>query len=327
MSNIIPFSSSNIPAHLRSSASANSDLTDGGGVSLGFPSISLKGKVFSVRREGTRTVLPNPKDPDSAATSIEAVIIKANKDYSKVYYAVGWKEGDDSKPTCFSDDNKTPDRSIEAPQSTSCVTCKHNQWGSKISDSGNKLKSCGDSRRIAVAAINELDDPMLLRVPAASLKALKEYGAKLTQMGVDYNKIATRIAFDVSSATPKLTFTAIGGLSEELAEQSVAMAESEIVDSIVHGGTSTSHDDESESRTQADKVIRKVSKREEPVLVNNDDIDNAVTKAMSDAQDVLGDAVSAAPAAPVAEKPKAKPKAKEIPSMEEINFDDIDFDD
>ena len=38
-------------------------------------------------------MLPNPKDPESPATSIEVVLIKANKANSKVFYAKGYQEG------------------------------------------------------------------------------------------------------------------------------------------------------------------------------------------------------------------------------------------
>ena len=87
MSNIIPFDSGNLPAYLRSAEAAgiNDDLT--AHASSGFPVLSIKGKTFSVSRGGDRTVLMNPKDPDSVASSLELVILKANKGTSKVFYA------------------------------------------------------------------------------------------------------------------------------------------------------------------------------------------------------------------------------------------------
>jgi len=86
MSNIIPFDTGTLPAYLRSSNAAeiNDDLT--AHASAGFPVLSIKGKTFSVSRGGERTVLMNPKDPESAASSLEVVILKANKGVSKVFY-------------------------------------------------------------------------------------------------------------------------------------------------------------------------------------------------------------------------------------------------
>ncbi len=77
--NIIPFDGSkSLPAYLKSFnvADINSDLTAHAGG--GFPVISIKGKVFAVVRDGERVVLPNPKDPDSPATAIDVVLLKAN---------------------------------------------------------------------------------------------------------------------------------------------------------------------------------------------------------------------------------------------------------
>ena len=89
--NIIPFDGSkNLPAFLKQVdvAALNSDLTSHAGG--GFPVISIKGKVFAVVRDGEREVLMNPLDPESAATSLDVVLLKANKGTSKVFYLKGY---------------------------------------------------------------------------------------------------------------------------------------------------------------------------------------------------------------------------------------------
>jgi hypothetical protein len=124
MSNIIPFDSGNLPAYLKAANRAviNDDLTAHAGT--GFPVISIKGKVFAVVRDGDRNVLPNPNDPDSPATSIEVVLVKANKGTSKVFYAKGYQEGsENTKPDCFSNEGTKPDASIAVPQAKSCALC------------------------------------------------------------------------------------------------------------------------------------------------------------------------------------------------------------
>ena len=81
--NIIPFDQKgSLPAYLKNAnrVSLNADLMTTTG---GFPVISIKGKTFAVVRDGVRKVLPNPKDPDSPATSVDVVIIRANKGMSK----------------------------------------------------------------------------------------------------------------------------------------------------------------------------------------------------------------------------------------------------
>lgn len=215
MSNIIPFESGKLPSYLANvdRSQLNSDLSSHAGG--GFPVISIKGKVFAVVRDGERKVLPNPKDPDSPATAIDVVILKANKGTSKVFYAKGYTEGSEGmKPTCFSNNGVKPDASVEAAQSKTCATCKWNQWGSKIGENGSKGKACQDSVRMAVATPNQINEPYLLRIPPASIRALGEYGQMLDKRNVAYSMVVTKIGFDMEAPTPKLTFKPVGLIDE-----------------------------------------------------------------------------------------------------------------
>lgn len=236
MSDIIPFESGNLPAYLKNAnlEDLNSDLAS---ASTGFPVISIKGKVFTIVRGGERTTMMNPKDPDSAANAIEVVLIKANKGLSKVFYAKGYDEkAENQKPDCFSNEGTKPDASVDKPQSKTCATCVHNQWGSKIGENGGKGKACQDSKRMAIAAPGLINDPYLIRVPPASIKALSEYGTGLAKRGVPYSAVVTKVGFVVDEATPKLTFKAVGLLTEDMYKEVQAAMDSEVVHSIL--GTS-----------------------------------------------------------------------------------------
>lgn len=238
MSTLIPFESGNLPSYLKNVdlSQFNNDLT--AHASSGFPSLSIKGKVFAIVRDGERTILPNPKDPDSPATSIDAVLVKANKGTSKVFYANGYDEsGENKKPDCFSNDGAKPDASVESPQAKSCALCPNNQWGSKVGDKGSsKGKACQDSVRMAIAAADLINDPMLLRVPPASIRALGEYGKMLDKRGVSYNMVVTKIGFDMESPTPKLTFKPVGLLSEDAYNEVQAVIASDTVQNILGSG-------------------------------------------------------------------------------------------
>ena len=305
MSNIIPFDSGNLPAYLRSAEAAgiNDDLT--AHASSGFPVLSIKGKTFSVSRGGDRTVLMNPKDPDSVASSLELVILKANKGTSKVFYAKGYVEGGEAaKPDCFSNEGTKPDASVEKPQSKSCAVCPKAQWGSKISDDGRKGKACQDSVRIAVAASDAINDPMLLRVPPASIKALGEFGDLLKKRGggkLAYNMVVTRVGFVAEEASPKLTFKPVGMLSDEAYALVKDTVQSDTVQSILGNGYAFG------------PAELEVEPTPEPEIPK---------------------------AAPVVEKPaaKAKPKAEPKPEpkpepavadmeVEGLSLDDLNFDD
>jgi hypothetical protein len=217
--NIIPFDSARVPAAISTLfAGSAGDLVGnaGGG---GFPVMSIKGKVFHISRGGERTLVTKPGEDDPAA-SIEVVILRANPNRSKVYYASGYQEGSDSKPTCYSNSGLEPESDAQEPQAKKCATCTHNQWGSRITDNGAKGKACSDSRRLAIATLDTPNDPILLRVPAASMKSLEEYGKILAARGVPPQAVVTKIGFDYSVAHPALTFKPIGliGDAEQLTE-------------------------------------------------------------------------------------------------------------
>jgi len=308
MSNIIPFdtASGNLPAYLKQAnrSAVNDDLTAHAGVG-GFPVMSIKGKNFTVVRDGERTVLTKDVDGEKIAVpSIEVVLVKANKGTSKVFYMKGYQDGSEAtKPDCFSNTGDKPDGSVAEPQSKSCAICPHNQWGSKIGDNGGKGKACQDSVRMAIATADQINDPYLLRVPPASIKPLGEYGKMLAKRGVGYNMVVTRIGFDMESPTPKLTFKPTGLLSDAGYAQVVEVAASDVVQSILG----------------SDGIA-------------------AAAAAESHDEELPTVEVKAAAPAPVAEKPKAaaKPKAEPKPEpkpapvevdIPDLNLDDLNFDD
>jgi hypothetical protein len=113
-----------------------------------------------------------------------------------------------------------PDPGVPAPQSQSCATCQWNQWGSRVSttpDQESKGKACQDGRRTAIALIDKLDTPMLIRIPPTTLKNLAAYGAQLTKRGVPYQAVVTRVFFDHTESYPKLMFAAQRYLTDEQA--------------------------------------------------------------------------------------------------------------
>jgi hypothetical protein len=236
MSNIIPFDSGNLPAYLKAPnrVIANEDLTSHASAG-GFPVMSIKGKNFTVVRDGDRTVLTKEVDGETMAVqSIDVVLVKANKGTSKVFYAKGYQEGSEAtKPDCFSNLGDRPDPTVTAPQAKSCAVCPNNQWGSKIGDNGGKGKACQDSVRMAIATPDLINDPYLLRVPPASIKALGEYGKMLAKRGVGYSMVVTKIAFDMESPTPKLIFKPTGLLSDAAFAQVQEVVASDTVQSIL----------------------------------------------------------------------------------------------
>lgn len=214
--NIVPFQGGQVPAALKQFANDGDDLT--AGVNGGFAVVSFRGSKWRIKYQGEESPVLNA-DGDPVST-LEVVLLKANKHISKNYYEQGYTEGAADSPTCFSLDGINPDPSVQQPIAASCAKCPKNVFGSRITDNGKKAKACADNRRVAVAPLWDLRNesfggPMLLRVPVASLPDLKMFGETLKKRGYPYNAVAVRLGFDLDVAYPKLTFRAIRPLTDD----------------------------------------------------------------------------------------------------------------
>jgi hypothetical protein len=235
MTQIVPFDfKSTLPV---AGGSFFADAVDefSGGVATGFPSLSIKGREFAITRNGeTKTIQRKNEDGDlEAVRSINLVILKGNPNLSKVFYKGKYEEGSDTKPTCFSNDGKAPDPEAVEPQCATCAMCPQNEWGSRITDAGKKARACSDSRRLAVAAADAVDDPMLLRVPATSVKTLAEYAKQLKVRGKSLPEVLTRLSFTPGVAFPSLEFEPKGLLGEELLVSISQVRNSDTVNQII----------------------------------------------------------------------------------------------
>lgn len=319
---LIPFEGKALPAYLKKFdvAALNAALTAHAGG--GFPVISIKGKMFAVVKDGERTVLPNPKDPESPATSIDVVILKANPGTSKVFYAKGYdpESAEKQKPDCYSNDGVAPAADAKNPQAKKCATCVHNQWGAKVTESGKKGKACSDSVRLAVAAAGDINEPMLLRVPPATIRVLGEYGQMLAKRGVGYNMVVTKVAFDQTAESPKLTFKAIGLVDETTFAEIQEVAQSDTVQNILGGSLaeaieSVAQADVKETQAAAEVVKQVVSKAKQ---VTEEEVESAIALA----------APVSTPAPAAKAKPAAKPAPAPTPEQDlDVDLEGVDFDD
>lgn len=217
MSNIVPANMGQVASVFAGSAPAADDLTSG--VQGGFGHIGYKGKVWSVRFRGEEVQLMRP-DGDGPRNSIELVILKASPAVAKIFYKDGYVEGSNSAPDCWSTDGVKPAPGAALKQAVTCATCPKNAWGSRITPEGKQAKACSDSRRLAVVPLQDIKNevyggPMLLRVPAASLQDLAQFGQKMGHLGYPYYSIGVRVSFDPASAFPKFQFGAIRALTND----------------------------------------------------------------------------------------------------------------
>jgi hypothetical protein len=169
-----------------------------------LPKISIKGKEFAFVIAGER------KRTDKR--TLDIVFIDAREAVSKEYYVKKWGQAgnDEAKaPDCASSDSTVPDSGVPAPQSPTCQTCPHNAW--KSADNG-KGKRCSDYKLVVVVPANKLDgQPFQLRIPAASLKALKSYERSLNTNGLPLNGVITQLSF-ADKEYPELEFAYMDAL-------------------------------------------------------------------------------------------------------------------
>lgn len=254
MSNLIPFDSAPstkltvaIPKDL---FNVEDMLT---GMSRGFPVISIEGKNWSIKRGDTKEIIrrPNVDGELEPARSIEVVILRANKGTAKVFYAKKYTPGSVEKPDCYSNDGVAPAADAANAQAKKCAACPHNQWGSRITDEGKKAKACSDVKRLAVAAPDALNDPMLLRVPATSLGNWDEFVKFVAGRGYAPIQCKTRISFDPEATHQLLQFKPLGVFGDDVVAEAVQVASTQTVEDIVGGAPTAAEVDNDDNAPKA----------------------------------------------------------------------------
>lgn len=329
--NIVPFNNeSALPAYLSADASfldINKEVVR----AQGFPTLSIKGKVFTITKEGVKRIVTKPDDDDEVAQHLGVVFLRANMN-AKTFYTKKYEEGESDKtlPTCYSQDGIEPSSNAQDPQAKKCAICPQNQWGSKVSDAGKEGKLCQDNARIAVSAPDNLD-PMLLRVPPASLKPLREMLKVIAARKVPYNAVVVKMAFDREAATPKLTFKPVGLMDDKGYANVRDMYDSELVRAIVglddfgmepHAPKAepSVSADELDAALAAREVTKKAAakpapepeapKKAKPAPVDDDELDATLAKPKAKAKPVIDEDDEPAPP----KKAKAEPKPEPAPA-------------
>jgi hypothetical protein len=181
--------------------------------SAGTKTISTEGGVFRMMVGGEEVA----KNEDRG---MNIVIINAAQHVARAYYEDTYVKGESNGPSCASGDGKTPDASIESPQSRSCATCPQNIAGSGL----NNSRACRFNQRFAVLLENDLSGNVYrLQLPATSLfgkvegdkMPLQAYAKFLAGHGVPMSGIVTEARFDTSVSVPVLKFRAIRPLTQE----------------------------------------------------------------------------------------------------------------
>jgi len=242
MNQIVP-SNSAAPEWMKTSRPAaalaavpRDSLADGIGQSYGV--IGYKGSKWSLSYQGQVKMFTRPDD-GTPISYIDAVILKAASHISKSYYPI-YEDGSRKPPLCASLDGVRPDAGVAKKQSETCGLCPRNAL--KIAPNGHKGKECKDYKRLAVLLMpnqtkpffgQPLLEPVFLRVPADSLKALIKYDGQLEEFNYPYQAVVTRIKFDPNAPHPKFIFEPIAKVKDEEASHILELSMGDLAQRIV----------------------------------------------------------------------------------------------
>ena len=231
MAKDIMSSTAKLPAHLAALGGIPALGDWGSGTTGGFPVISTKGKFFHIRRgDDNELVLGADGDP---AQSLQVIILKTHPGSAKTYYAEKYVEGSDEKPTCYSADGIAPASDALDRQAKKCAVCPHNQWGSRVTESGAQAKACSDVKRLAVAAAGQINDPMLLRVPPTSLKVWDTYVGMLAKRGLTPAHVITKVSFDPTVSHQFFVLKVVDFITAEMVPQIEEALRDPVLDKII----------------------------------------------------------------------------------------------
>lgn len=330
MSSIIPFQDGNLPSTIvtrKRTLQVNKDIA----LAAQFPTLSIEGKQFTMVQDNERKVLMKPDAPDETVQSLSMAVLRINMG-AKAFYAKGYVQGNSegARPDCSSMDGVSPLAGSPNKQADKCALCPQNQWGSRVSeDNTGKGKACSDKPRVAVADPRFLDKPLLLRVPPASIKALKDDFIKfVSKRGLEYNEAVVRIGFDRESPSPKLTFKPVGVLDDASYEKAVELYDSDIVRAICGVDEAAANAelasapaakpveaDELDAAMQAREATRKAATTAAATKpsagISDDELAGALGGTPVDKKPKSNDAATRTARAPKVEAPAAKPAAQE----------------
>ena len=188
-----------------------------GGATKGNKRISIDGRVFR-KFVGGKEVSVN------SDLSMNVIFVKMAHDASRTYYNQQYKKGVKLSPACWSNDSKTPDPEVTAPQAASCAECQYSVKGSGQAGTGS---ACRLSWRTAVVLPNDpAGDVYQLVLPATSTFGKEENGRwpfrpfvqMLANNNVSAGRVVTKMEFDINSSVPRLLFSPVSAVLSESKE-------------------------------------------------------------------------------------------------------------
>lgn len=239
-----------LPARFLARNTAKRELATAVTAGLGMaspPYVSIKGGSFTL-------VDANGEQEPVETKYLDCVIFDTNLDVpiQRVFWGdAKYNPNADNyqAPACWSDNGVGASAQATQPQSTSCMTCHQNTWGSAVSKvTGKPVKACHAIKKVAVVPIEgkvgpdgtygpdfTQEFPFLLRVPVMSHDNLRAYGDKFRGQQFDVSDVVTRITF-VHGQVGQLDFAAAGFTDQATEDLVQKFLVSKVTDALVGRG-------------------------------------------------------------------------------------------
>lgn len=217
-----------LPDFLKNRRSAAVAQTVASGIVGGMPAhVSILGGRFTLV-DATGEQIP------VQTVYLDAVLIDAQDTIQRAFFE-DYDPNNQTPPVCFSDNGIGASANAQVPQSSSCMTCPQNQWGSAVSKmTGKPVKACRIMKKVAIMVAG-YEFPFQLRIPTMSLDNLKSYTKKFQGQNVDVSDVITRISF-VPGVVGELDFNAVSYIDQPTFELREKFLEDERTDELVGRG-------------------------------------------------------------------------------------------
>lgn len=179
--------------------------------------ISIKGGVF-------RKFVGGKQVSALEGRTMNVIFVKLAHAASRTYYEKTYKEGEKISPACWSSDGKAPDAEVRRPAAASCDACQFSVKGSGKDGNGT---ACRLQWRTAVVLPQDPEgDVMQLVLPPTSCFGKEDNGRwpfrpyiqMLANNNISAGRVITQLQFDVNSPVPKLLFSPVAAVPEEVIE-------------------------------------------------------------------------------------------------------------
>ena len=247
-----------------------------GGATKGNVRISIDGRVFR-KFVGGKEISVNTDN------NMNVIFVKMAHTPSRTFYNSVYKKGVRVSPACWSNDSKNPDPEVKNPVASSCESCPNSVKGS---GQGGMGSACRLSWRTAVVLPNDPAGQVhQLVLPGTSAfgeevngkRPFRPYVQMLANNNVSAGRVVTKMEFDINSSTPKLLFSAVSAVDEDVKSIIMRQSKSTAAESAIK---LTVYQSDAPAEEVAQEDISEPIKRDvkKPTLEKAEDVSNIVKK-------------------------------------------------